>query len=115
MKLLFYAAKTYDIKSFDSILPNFPDIEIDYIEHELEPRTAILAKGYDAVCAFVSADVSAQTLEILSENGVKAVLMRCAGYNNVDVDKAVVDGNLVTSPAWPGNTAICKEFLKILG
>ena len=88
MRLLFYAAKTYDIKSFDSILPNFPDIEIDYIEHELEPRTAILAKGYDAVCAFVSADVSAQTLEILSENGVKAVLMRCAGYNNVDVDKA---------------------------
>ncbi|MBQ3854190.1 MAG: DJ-1/PfpI family protein, partial [Anaerovibrio sp.] len=36
-------------------------------------------------------------------------------FQNVDADKAVVDGNLVTSPAWPGNTAICKEFLKILG
>ncbi len=43
------------------------------------------------------------------------VTMAGGNFQNVDVDKAVVDGNLVTSPAWPGNTAICKEFLKILG
>ena len=36
-------------------------------------------------------------------------------FQAVDADKAVVDGNLVTSPAWPGNTAIIKEFLKVLG
>ena len=89
MKLLFYAAKTYDIKSFDPVRENgFKDIDIDYIEHELEPRTATLAKGYDAICAFVSADVGKETLEILSECGVKAVLMRCAGYNNVDTETA---------------------------
>ncbi len=88
MKLLFYAAKIYDKKSFDPVIENDPDVEIDYIEHELEPRTAALAAGYDAICAFVSADVGAKTLEILKENGVSIVLMRCAGYNNVDVEKA---------------------------
>lgn len=88
MKLLFYAAKIYDKKSFDPVLENYPEIEIDYIDHELEPRTAMLAKGFDAICAFVSADVSAKTLEILNECGVKTVLMRCAGFNNVDTEKA---------------------------
>lgn len=88
MKILFYAAKIYDKKSFGNALSQFPEIEVEYIDHELEPRTAMLAKGYDAVCAFVSADVGAETLEVLHDGGVKTVLMRCAGFNNVDVEKA---------------------------
>lgn len=88
MKLLFYAAKTYDMKSFDPELADFPEVEIDYIEHELDPKSAVLAKGYDAVCAFVSADVGEETLKVLKDVGVKAVLMRCAGFNNVDTDAA---------------------------
>lgn len=36
-------------------------------------------------------------------------------YVEVDADKAVVDGNLVTAPAWPGDTAIIAEFAKLLG
>ena len=34
---------------------------------------------------------------------------------DVDADKAVVDGNLVTSPAWPGDSAIIAEFVKLMG
>lgn len=95
MKVLFYAAKVYDKKSFGNVLGQFPEITIDYIDPELEPRTAVLAKGYDAVCAFVSADVGAETLTILKDCGVMAVLMRCAGFNNVDVDKAKELGIIV--------------------
>ena len=42
--------------------------------------------------------------------------IRLAGgnYIEVPVDQAVVDGNLVTAPAWPGNTAILREFIKVL-
>ncbi|MFA7471436.1 MAG: DJ-1/PfpI family protein [Spirosomataceae bacterium] len=36
-------------------------------------------------------------------------------WKNVPADQAVVDGNLVTSPAWPGHPAILKEFYKLLG
>ncbi len=95
MKMLFYAAKVYDKKSFGLILEQFPEIEIEYIDHELEPRTAALAKGYDAICAFVSANVGAETLQTLYDCGVKIVLMRCAGFNNVDVDKAKELGMIV--------------------
>ncbi|MEK6451426.1 MULTISPECIES: DJ-1/PfpI family protein [Myroides] len=36
-------------------------------------------------------------------------------YKEIDADKAVVDGNLVTSPAWPGHPAILREFYKMIG
>ena len=35
-------------------------------------------------------------------------------WKNIPVDQAVVDGNLVTSPAWPGHQEILKEFYKLL-
>ena len=36
-------------------------------------------------------------------------------YVEVAATEAVVDKNLVTSPAWPGDTKICAEFVKLLG
>lgn len=36
-------------------------------------------------------------------------------YVEVGNDEAVVDRNLVTAPAWPGDTAICREFAKLMG
>lgn len=88
MRILFYDAKTYDKDSFQSTLESFPGIEIEYIKSDLDPRTAALAEGFDAVCAFVSSDVSTHTLTILHQHKVGAVLMRCAGFNNVDLETA---------------------------
>lgn len=36
-------------------------------------------------------------------------------WEDISADEAVVDGNLVTSPAWPGHPAILSEFYKLLG
>ena len=88
MKILFYDTKSYDKESFDAALSRVPEIEIEYIKYDLDPRTASLAEGFDAVCAFVSSNVGEQTLEILHSKGVSLVLMRCAGFNNVDSAKA---------------------------
>ncbi len=38
-----------------------------------------------------------------------------AEYQNIGVDEAYVDGNLVSSPAWPGHPAFMREFIKLLG
>lgn len=88
MRILFYDTKNYDKDSFENTRENFPDIEIEYTKSDLDPRTAALAEGFDAVCAFVSSDVGAQTLSILHEKKVKLILLRCAGFNNVDLEKA---------------------------
>jgi D-lactate dehydrogenase len=58
------------------------------MKSELTPATARLAKGYDAVCAFVNCEVGTATVRLLHENGVKLILLRCAGFNHVDIDKA---------------------------
>ena len=47
-----------------------------------------MAAGFDAVCAFVNDDLSKDTIEVLHEEGVEAIAMRCAGYNNVDLAAA---------------------------
>ncbi len=88
MKILFYDTKSYDRESFCRQLSDFPGIEIDYLKGDLSPRSAVIAKGYDAVCAFVSSDLGTQTLELLDSYGVHLVLMRCAGFNNVDLKTA---------------------------
>lgn len=88
MKILFYDTKSYDQKTFEAALADFPEVEIEYLKSDLDPRTAALAEGFDAVCAFVSSNVEAKTLEILHQKGVKLILMRCAGFNNVNMEKA---------------------------
>ena len=92
MKILFYDTKSYDKESFEAKAKDYPDIQIEYLKSELVPSTAKLAKGYDAICAFVSSDVGTETIDVLSACGVKLILMRCAGFNNVDVEKATACG-----------------------
>lgn len=90
MKILFFGTKSYDRQFFDETWreKQFEQIELDYVETLLMPDTARLARGYDAVCAFVNMDLSEPTVRILADCGVKLILMRCAGFNNVDLKAA---------------------------
>ena len=88
MKILFYGTKNYDEQFFEKLLPEFPDIKIKFIEANIHEETASLAKGYEAICAFVNADLGASVIKELHQQGVKLILMRCAGYNNVDLKTA---------------------------
>lgn len=88
MKILFYDTKDYDEKSFREVLKNYDDIEVDFLKTDISYHTARLAKGYDAVCVFVASDVGEQVVRRLAEKGVKLILLRCAGFNNVDLKTA---------------------------
>ena len=88
MKILFYDTQTYDKESFSKEAGNYPGVEMDFLKSTLAPQTAPLAQGYDAVCAFVNSDVGTGTVEALHKAGVRLILMRCAGFNNVDLELA---------------------------
>ena len=88
MKILFYDTKKYDKESFDKVLPKYEDIEIEYVDSDISVRNAVYAKGFEAVCGFVSSDFSAKVIDVLADNGVKIILLRCAGFNNVDIKRA---------------------------
>lgn len=92
MRITFFAAKSYDKESFNKIKGCYPELELEYWETELSPKTASYVTDSEAICAFVSSDVGEETLKVLSGRGVKLVLMRCAGFNNVDLDAATKYG-----------------------
>ena len=92
MKILFYGARDYDQRFFDKLKPEHPDIDITFIEANLYAETASLAAGYDGICAFVNADLGTEVIEELAHQGIRLILMRCAGYNNVDLKTAAECG-----------------------
>ncbi|RMZ85612.1 hypothetical protein DV737_g541, partial [Chaetothyriales sp. CBS 132003] len=59
-----------------------------FLAPRLEASTVSLAEGHEAVCLFVNDDAGAEVLEHLAQLGVKVVALRCAGTNNVDLNKA---------------------------
>ena len=96
MKVLVFGTRSYDQASFEKVMPDYPEVKVDFIRTNLTPMTAALASGYDAVCAFVNANVNAFALEVLHSCGVNLVLMRCAGFDAVQVATAKRLGMTVT-------------------
>lgn len=87
MKIAFFDTKPYDIASFDKI-KDAANISIKYFETKLSLDTCALAKGAEAVCVFVNDTVNAAVIDKLSELDVKIIALRCAGFNNVDLNRA---------------------------
>jgi len=85
MKVAMFSTRSYDINHFDPLITP-QEIQIKYFDTQLNIHTCQLAQGYDAVCAFVNDDLSAPVLTELARIGIKAIVMRCAGFNNVDID-----------------------------
>ena len=129
MKIVFYGARDYDHLYFDLLAadPAY-GCTIRFLAANLDADTAPLARGGDAVCAFVNSDCSAPVLEALSRAGIRLLLMRCAGYNNVDLPAAARLGITVLrvpgySPeavaehamalAQAANRRICKAYIKV--
>ena len=92
LKIAFFGTKDYDRIFFSELVKDkgegTDNSEIKYFSSNLGPETAGLAKGYDAVCVFVNDNVSRPVVEQLHEYGVRLILLRCAGFNNVDLDAA---------------------------
>lgn len=100
MKLTVFNAHPYDRKyigAVHSARDPPSDIELSFHEFPLSLETTALAGGADAVCVFVNDDLSAPVLEALRAAGTQAVLLRCAGYNNVDLDRAGALGLFVAN------------------
>ena len=82
MKIAFFDSKSYDKQSFKQYEK---DYEITYYDTRLTKQTVYLAKGYDCICIFVNDIVDKDVIDKLVEYDIKLILLRCAGYNNVDL------------------------------
>ncbi|MDE5910188.1 MAG: 2-hydroxyacid dehydrogenase [Lachnospiraceae bacterium] len=87
MKIAFYGTKPYDKIWFEPMGKEY-GFDIHFIEAACNKETIFMAKGYDAICIFVNDYVNAEMIDALYEMNVKAILLRSAGFNNVDVKAA---------------------------
>lgn len=87
MEVAVFSAHDYDKHFFDLVNKDFGH-HLNYLEPSLNAKTAVLAAGCTAVCVFVNDVVDAATLQELDRHGVTIVLLRCAGFNQVDLDAA---------------------------
>lgn len=100
MKIAFYDTRTYDKDSFSKENEKF-GFEIEYFDFKLNEKTALTSKGYDAVCVFVNDIVNDEVIASLAQNGIKLIILRCAGFNNVDLASAEKNGiTVVRVPAY---------------
>lgn len=99
LKVAFFDAKPYDRPSFDKFGERC-GVKFKYFETKLTEDTVKLAKGYDGVCVFVNDTVNASVIDSLEELGIKAIALRCAGFNNVDVKHAKGKMRVVRVPAY---------------
>lgn len=94
----------FDTKPYDRIYLEKENgrygFELKFMESKLTPDTAKLAAGYDVVCAFVNDDIGADTIDALVGVGVRAIAMRCSGYNNVDMRHAFGKIHVVRVPRY---------------
>ncbi|MCX2479799.1 2-hydroxyacid dehydrogenase [Pedobacter sp. MC2016-15] len=84
MKVAIFSTQSYDREFFNAVNADFGH-ELLYLEPALTANTAVLATGCDAVCVFVNDLVDAATLTVLHESGIRTVVLRCAGFNQVDL------------------------------
>ncbi len=100
MKLAVYSTKQYDRKYLEQVNKGY-GFELEFFDFLLTERTAKTAEGCDGVCIFVNDDGSRAVLQALADLGIKFIALRCAGFNNVDLDAAKALGlKVVRVPAY---------------
>lgn len=87
MRIAFFSTKPYDKIWFEPMGKDY-GYDIHFIDLPFNEDTVYLAKGHDAVCIFVNDYVSAAMIGLLCDMQVKALLLRSAGFNHVDIHAA---------------------------
>lgn len=111
-KIAFFDTKPYDESSFNNANKKF-GFDIKYYKGHLNINNVSLSQGMDAVCIFVNAVADAEVVNTLIKNGVKVIALRCAGYNNVDLEAARDRIKVVRVPAYSPH-AVAEHTLALM-
>jgi D-lactate dehydrogenase len=100
MKVSFFSTQPYDKDFFNQCNDSF-GFDFEFHKSGLEVSNAALVKDSEVVCVFVNDNCKADVIQQLAANGVKLIALRCAGFNNVDVQAANHAGiRVVRVPAY---------------
>lgn len=86
-KITFFSTQSYDKVFFEKYNTDF-GYELDFFDTQLNEQTVKLISNTDVVCVFVNDVVNASVIKQLAERKVRIIALRCAGFNNVDLEAA---------------------------
>ncbi len=113
MKIALFSTKPYDQEYFERYNVQ-QGLDITFFEASLSIHTVNLTEGFDVVCIFVNDKVDDTCIIKIRQNGVKLIALRCAGFNNVDLDSAKRNGiQVVRVPAYSPE-AIAEHSLALI-
>lgn len=84
MKVAIFDSHNFERETLNEANNEF-QYELKFFELRLTKETALLAKSFDCVCAFANDKMDEEVLEILSQEGIKLIALRSAGFNHVDL------------------------------
>lgn len=87
---------------------------LDMVRHFFEKDKPVAAICHGIQILTAAGVVKDRTLTAYPAVGPE-VTIAGGHFKSVPVDDVVVDGKLVTSPAWPAHAAFMREFLKVMG
>ncbi|WP_438863807.1 2-hydroxyacid dehydrogenase [Neptunicella sp.] len=87
IKVLVFSCKDYD-RHYLSEYNGANNIELVFTDTKLDLDTCQLAVGYDAICTFVNDRLDSEIIRFLAMHHVQHIALRCAGFNNLDLDSA---------------------------
>ncbi len=100
MKVAIFSTKVYEQKFLEIANKKYNN-DLHFFTERLNERTAVLASGYGAVCVFVNDQVDKKTLSKLASGETRLIALRCAGFNNVDLETAAELGlTILRVPAY---------------
>lgn len=82
MRIAFFSTQPYDRIYFEKLTDRH---QFMFLETVLDEQSVAMAAGCDGVCVFVNDRLSAKVVDELHRLGVRLILLRCAGFNNVDL------------------------------
>lgn len=114
MKLAVFSSKPYDKKYLDAALKaknsssssshdGSKSLSITHFDFPLNDDTlSLVPSSTPALCIFVNDHLSAESIaRLAANNGLKLILLRCAGFNNVDLAAAGEHGvEVVNVPSY---------------
>ncbi|MGL6001675.1 MAG: 2-hydroxyacid dehydrogenase [Plesiomonas sp.] len=100
MNIAVFSSKQYDRKFFNLVNQSF-NFNLDFFDFKFDAKTARMAEGADVVCIFVNDTADREAIQVLAQQGIKLIALRCAGFNNVDLAAAAEFGiAVVLVPAY---------------
>ena len=113
MKIIFFSSQPYDTVFFNRYNDSY-GFELVFLETQLDEKTVHLVDKADAVCVFVNDQLNAEVCKQLAAKGVKVIALRCAGFNNVDLEAAKTNGQHVCRVPAYSPEAVAEHALALI-